>query len=438
MNKGKSAHRWVFVLLLLLFLSFHQLDVFLLRPITTQMIAVLNAGERWIEPLVTLSQGLSILFSLLWGYLFDRHSRVKILALISFFWGVTSWLVGISPTLATYLVSSASGGIDNLSISGVFSLVGDFFGSKNRGKILGLFLISQPMGLFLDVFIANALPNRLSWRLLLLLMGGIAFFFTVLINFLLHEPHRGSQERGMTDISIKGSYFFDWEVAKENLKAPSLIIALVFSFLGTAPWFILTTWISPLFQEINQISSEAVAQRLLPALIALMMGYPLGGFLGDLYSRKRDVGRLKIVILGVLLPPLFLLLALLVHDLNSPYSRLLLILMAFFMSFSWPNLIALIFTITLPEVRSFTTAIALALQALGGLLGQFLVPVLQTSLGLERAILSLTIGAWLLGFFAVMGLFRTLPRDIENMRRHMAYRSYLERRLGHLEPRSEV
>ena len=115
MRQGRKAKRWSFVLVLSFFLFFHQLDVFLLRPITVEMLSVLNASDIWIEPLIIISVIVSIICALIWGYLFDRHSRVKILALISFIFGATSWLKGISPTLATYLISSAAGGMDNIS-----------------------------------------------------------------------------------------------------------------------------------------------------------------------------------------------------------------------------------------------------------------------------------------------------------------------------------
>jgi len=370
--------------------------------------------------------------------LFDSHSRVRFLALGSFLWGVTSWLVSISPTLATYVISSATGGIDNLIASGVFSLVGDYFGSKNRGKILGLMLVSQPLALFFVIFISNALTQALNWRLLLVMVGVIAFIFSMLINFLLREPKRGARERGMTNVTLTGTYLFDWESAKENLKAPSLILIFIFSVFGTMPWFVLRVWISPYLQEINQHSPDAIAEHLLPALIALMIGYLAGGFLGDLYAQKRDIGRVITSMVGMLLPSIFLFFAFMISDIHSPYFLISIILMGFFMSFSWPNVIAMVFEVTLPEVRSFTTAIVLALQALGGLGGPFLVSLLQTRLGLRAAILSVAIGAWLLGLLLMAGLIIFLPVDVENLRRHMAYRSHLERRLGKPEPRTRT
>jgi MFS transporter, Spinster family, sphingosine-1-phosphate transporter len=438
MRQGRKAKRWSFVLVLSFFLFFHQLDVLLLRPITVEMLSVLNVSDIWIEPMIIISVIVSIICALIWGYLFDRHSRVKILALVSFIFGATSWLKGISPTLATYLISSAAGGMDNISASGIFALVGDYFGAKNRGKIFGLFLVSQPMALLTLIIFSTALLNAINWRLLLLVMGMIGLIFSLLIYLSQHEPKRGSQERGMTDVSIVGIYKIDWELVSENIKAPSLLLIFIFCFLGSVPWNILTIWISPHFQEINQVTSLVVAQRLLPALFALMIGLPVGGLLGDLYARKHDEGRVIIAILGMVLPPVFLLIAFLINDLTNPYAEMLFILMGFFMAFSWPNVLPLIFAITIPEVRSFTTSIGLALQAMGGLIGAYLVSVMQVRFGLGSAILWVTIGAWLLGCLSLCGLFVTFPRDNELFRRHMAYRSHLERRLNQSKPRHEA
>jgi len=300
-----KARRWVIVLILSLFLLFNQMDVLFLRPITTQLILVLDARSVWIDPLVTLSVVVSILFGLFWGFMYDWHSRKRILALISFLWGVSSWMVGISPTVATYIVSSAAGGIDNISASGIFSLVVDFFGSKNRGKILGFLLISQPMAFFIMIIVSSNMADTLNWRILLLEIGIVAFLFTLYFYFFLHEPKRGASERSMTDVPMSGTYLFDWELAKQNLMTPSMPLIFIFSLLGTMPWFVLTTWISPLFQTGAQVSSEVVAGRLLPGLIALMIGYPVGGFLGDLFAQKRDTGRVLMALLGVLLPSIF-------------------------------------------------------------------------------------------------------------------------------------
>ena len=43
----------------------------------------------------------------LWGYLYDRYARSKLLALASLIWGSTTWLSAIAPTYPTFLVTRA-------------------------------------------------------------------------------------------------------------------------------------------------------------------------------------------------------------------------------------------------------------------------------------------------------------------------------------------
>ncbi len=55
----------------------------------------------------------------LWGYLYDRYSRTKLLSLASFIWGATTWLNAIVRTFGGFLVTRASTGIDDSSYPGL-------------------------------------------------------------------------------------------------------------------------------------------------------------------------------------------------------------------------------------------------------------------------------------------------------------------------------
>ena len=83
----------------------------------------------------------------LWGYLYDRYGRAKLLALASFIWGATTWLNAIAPTYKAFLVTRATTGIDDSSYPGLYSLISDYFGPKVRGKIYGLLRVDHAAGL---------------------------------------------------------------------------------------------------------------------------------------------------------------------------------------------------------------------------------------------------------------------------------------------------
>ena len=107
----------------------------------------------------------------------------------------------------------------------------------------------------------------------------------------------------------------------------------------------------------------------------------------------------------------------------------LMMLMGFFMSFTWPNLIASILDTALPELRASASSILLLFQSLGALLGPWLVSILQQGLGLGNAILAVCLGSWGICLVLQFGLLIHIPKNIEELRQHMAYRSHLEARL---------
>jgi len=67
------------------------------------------------------------IFYPLWGYLCDRFSRSKLLALASFIWGATTWLRAVAQTYSAFLVTRASTGIGDSSYLGLYSLLSDYF-----------------------------------------------------------------------------------------------------------------------------------------------------------------------------------------------------------------------------------------------------------------------------------------------------------------------
>jgi MFS transporter, Spinster family, sphingosine-1-phosphate transporter len=56
----------------------------------------------------------------IWGYLYDRFARAKLLALASLLWGATTWLSAIVRTYPAFLATRASTGVDDSSYPGLY------------------------------------------------------------------------------------------------------------------------------------------------------------------------------------------------------------------------------------------------------------------------------------------------------------------------------
>jgi hypothetical protein len=101
------------------------------------------------------------------------------------------------------------------------------------------------------------------------------------------------------------------------------------------------------------------------------------------------------------------------------------------MPFSSPNVLATIFDITAPEVRSTTQAAeyfvensgAALAPTLAGALSLFFANIVGPFASLQYAILSVCITAWVLCFFLYLGALFFVDRDVKSLRDQMAARA---------------
>jgi MFS family permease len=430
-QKSFKGKRWLFFMVIFLFLVFREFDRQLVNQITLDGIGLFNANPAVLDILIPLFTILSILFYFVWGYLFDKHDRRKLFGVVGFIWGTSSWLMGIAPTYDTFLVSKFVSDITLSSYSGIFSLVGDYFKPKNRGKILGLLLIAYPSSIFLGAYLIPSLLDLFTWRTLLLFMGAIGFLFSILLYRFIISPGRGNQEPALKGVQIQGLYVFDWALAKSVLIQKSLITIYIIGFLNFIPWTLLTNWaLSYITSEsINTDVSRQLNLFIGSTLVTMSLGFLISGYLGDILFSRNKSGRINVAIVGIL-SSIFALILVYIFRLNANMRLLMpLISLGFFLPFVWPNISAAIMDVTLPELRGSASAIFFVFQMIGSLLSPIFVRLLFGEIGLIGSTTWVCVGAWVMSLVLLFILKSYLPKDIEELRRHMAYRSQLESNL---------
>ncbi|MBM3135777.1 MAG: MFS transporter [Chloroflexi bacterium] len=135
--RTQSRYRWFVVGVFFLFIFLHQADKLLIGPLITPIMETFKINEAAMGLVSSFALAVAAVFYPLWGYLYDRFARAKLLALASFIWGCTTWLSAIAPTYPTFLATRASTGIDDSSYPGLYSLISDYFGPHMRGKVYG-------------------------------------------------------------------------------------------------------------------------------------------------------------------------------------------------------------------------------------------------------------------------------------------------------------
>jgi MFS family permease len=228
------------VFVLFLFILLHQSDKLLIGPLTTPVMETFGIDEARMGAVFTGALIVEAVFYPLWGYLYDRYARARLLALASFIWGSTTWLSAVVPTYPAFLATRASTGVDDSSYPGLYSLVADYFGPKVRGKVYGLLQLAQPLGYMLGVVAATLLSGLLGWRGVFCVTGALGVLAAVLIFFGVREAPRGQSEPELADLGHIGVYRFDWQIAKGLFRKRSLLFLFVQGFVGVFPWNVIT------------------------------------------------------------------------------------------------------------------------------------------------------------------------------------------------------
>jgi len=104
------------------FMLLHQTDRLLIGPLTTPIMTTFGIDEVAMGAVFTGALLVGAVFYPIWGYLYDRFSRARLLALAALIWGATTWLSARAPTFPLFLASRASTGVDDAGYPGIFSL----------------------------------------------------------------------------------------------------------------------------------------------------------------------------------------------------------------------------------------------------------------------------------------------------------------------------
>ena len=426
-SKSRSSNRWTVVIIFAFFMLLHQSDKLLIGPLTPNIIAEFGITKTQMGAVLTGALIVGTVLYPLWGYLYDRFARVKLLALASLIWGSTTWLSAIVRTYPGFLATRASTGIDDSSYPGLYSLIADYFGPSLRGKIYGLLQLTQPIGYLLGMILALMLAPSIGWRSVFYITGGSGILLAILIFFFVKEVPRGQAEPEFKGLEVIGQYRFSWEQARAVFKKRTMWFIFLQGFAGVFPWNVITYWFFTYLAEERGYDENSILFTMAPIILVLAGGYFVGGALGDWLFKRTLKGRIIVSSVGVLLGAIFLFFAL-----NTPIDArasffIFMILTAIFMPFSSPNVISTVQDITAPEVRSTALSIEYFIENSGAALAPLLAGIIADSSDLRTAILLICTITWLLCFFIYLGALIFVDRDILSLRADLRQRAEQER-----------
>jgi MFS family permease len=423
----KSKYPWFVFGTFFAFMLFQQAERLVIGPLTTPIMDEFKINQAQMGLVFSGALLVGAILYPIWGYLYDRFARTKLLALAALIWGATTWLSAAVRTFPLFVVTRSSTGIADSSYPGLYNITNDYFVPKERGKIMGLLQIAQPMGYLVGMVLALILGSIIGWRGVFYVTGAVGFVLAIIIFFGVKEPQRGSTEPELAGIDQKGDYKFNWHTAVGLFKKKSLLFIFLNCFTGVFPWQVLTFWFFRYLETGRGYDSTTVLITMVIAVLMLAAGYPIGGVLGDYFFKRNPRGRMLVSAAGVIIA-----LVLLVFAIMVPYDQTFLFgfLLAFtciFMPFASPNVVTTIYDMTLPEVRSTANALQNFFEQIGSSIAPLAAGIIADASSLQNAILIICISAWSLCFIFLGISAYLVPKDLQVLRDQLKERAEIEK-----------
>jgi MFS transporter, Spinster family, sphingosine-1-phosphate transporter len=418
-----QRYRWFVVALFFIFMLLHQADKLLIGPMTTDIMETFKITRSQMGAVSTGALIVGGLFYPLWGYLYDRFARSKLLALAAFLWGSTTWLNALAPNYGTFLITRSSTGIDDSSYPGLYSLVTDYFLPKLRGKIYGLLQLTGPLGYLIGMILGILLSGSIGWRGVFYLTGSLGILLAIVMFLTLKEPPRGQSEPELVNLDQVTRYRFEWRKVVQALKKPTLVLLFIQGFFGVFPWNAITYWFFNYLETERGYTEGEVLVTMVIAVLVLAAGYPLGGALGDHFFQKTPRGRVYVAASGVLAGAILFWITLSIPHQQKLAFMLMMAITALAIPLAAPNVTSIVYDVTLPEVRSTALAIENFIESSGAALSPLLIGLIADRSSLGNAFLIICVSAWLLCavFFALIG--GLISRDMQDLRQEMRLRA---------------
>ena len=425
MSQQNPSYRWFVVIIFFFFMLLHQTDKLLIGSLQVQITDDFKINDFQWGLINSGALAVATILYPVWGYLYDRYARVKLLALASFIWGATTWLNAIVRTYTGFLITRASTGIDDSSYPGIFTLIADYFGPNLRGKVYGLLQLTNPLGFLAGMILGQIIAPMIGgWRSVFYITGALGIVVALLIYFGVKEMPRGKAEPEFEDMAEMQTFKFSWQEAKEIFKKKTMWFIFAQGFIGFFPWNVIVFFFFGYLEIERGYDGTAIVSTMAPVILILAAGYFVGGFLGDMLFKRTNKGRIIVSSVGVLLGAIFLYIAMTTPIDKPDQFFIFMCLTAIFMPFSSPNVIATVYDITVPEVRSTAHAIEYFVENSGAVAAPALTGALIVATQDKTfSILAICVVAWLLCFFIYLGALFTIDKDANDLRTQMAERA---------------
>lgn len=394
-----ATHRYSWELLVLLWLAFflNQADrqIFsVVLPLIRQELGLTDAELGLIASALVWTYGLLVPVA---GFLGDRLSRRNILGFCLLFWSVATLFTGLCSTLMQFILlrGLATGGGEAFYAPSANAMLGEAY-PENRSFVLSIHQTAIYFGIILSGLITGYIGEHYGWRNAFYLFGSLGIGLALV--FFSRIPKDVPRVRPAGAASVRAEIL---ETARVVVRKPTVVLltlgfgCMVFVNVGYLTWMP-----SFLIDKFGMSLTEAGFAALFYHHVGAFVGVLSGARIADRFARRNPRSRLVVQGLGLLLGAPF------IYWMSQSATQFLTCaaLFGFGIFRGWydSNIVASLYEVVSPTIRSSAYGLMLACAFLIGASAPYWLGRLKPTLGLTTGLASLS-AVYVLGGLLILG-----------------------------------
>ena len=380
---SKGYTNYIFILLFLLYF-FDYVD----RLVVTSLFPFIKADwgitDAQCGMLVSAVYWSIVIFTFPVSILVDRWSRKKSIGLMAIIWSLATAACALTRNFSQLRAARMLIGIGEAGYApGGTAMIAGLYPEEKRSRMMGIWNMSIPLGSAVGIALGGIIATHWGWRhafgLVALpgLIVAILFFFVK--DYKTVELTKTVKE---TSAKVKMK---TGEIAREFLHTPSLIL----TYFGFAAMVFVTsslmTWLPSYLNRVYNIPVDQAGMKVGIIMMMAIVGAPLGGFLADMWTKKRENARLLLSALSAILSAVIFYMAFVLFTGSTQYILLLaggLTVMTFV-----PAAAAVTQDVVHPGLRAVSYAFCVIVQnLLGASVGPVFIGAMSDKYGIAAAV----------------------------------------------------
>jgi MFS family permease len=317
----------------------------------------------------------------------DRWSRKKTIGIMALVWSIATGACAFVRSFPQLIVARTFIGIGEAGFApGGTAMLSGLFPAEKRSRMMGFWNMSIPLGSAVGIALGGIIAEHWGWRHafgLVALPGAIvAILFFFIKDYKTVDLVKTVACAETTPSKVKMSRT---DIVREFLKSPSLILTNI-GFIGCI--FVnnaILTWLPTYFHRTENIPMSQAGMKTGLVMMLALIGLPLGGWLADVWFKKRVSARLLFPAITTTLNAVVVFIAFFFFE-GKPQYMMLLIMGAIGSAFA-PAAITVTQEVIHPGLRATSYAVCVIIQnLLGAAMAPIVIGLISDAYGIKAAL----------------------------------------------------